>query len=136
MLVGVGTASDDAPAAELMARALVAAGSDAGSPGLVAMIDRIAVPQGSWTVPDPGRLVARAVGAPAARTHLTELGVPQQTLVNQAVAALLAGESAVAAVVGGEAKRWARDRAAVGDPTPDAEPPAAVPDVVHRREGP
>ena len=52
VLVGVGTASDDAPATELMARALVAAGSDAGSSGLVAMIDRIAVPQGSWTAPD------------------------------------------------------------------------------------
>jgi acetyl-CoA C-acetyltransferase len=134
VLVGVGTASDDAPATELMARALVAAGSDAGSSGLVAMIDRIAVPQGSWTAPDPGRLVAGAVGAPSARTHLSELGIPQQTLINQAVAALLAGESAVAAVVGGEAKRWARDRAAEGEEA-EITQPGAVPDVVHRREG-
>jgi acetyl-CoA C-acetyltransferase len=134
VLVGVGTASDDAPATELMARALLAAGSDAGSSGLVAMIDRIAVPQGSWTTPDPGRLVAGAVGAPSARTHLSELGIPQQTLINQAVAALLAGESAVAAVVGGEAKRWARDRAAEREEA-EIEEPGAVPDVVHRRQG-
>ena len=99
------------------------------------MIDRIAVPQGSWTTPDPGRLVADATGAPSARTHLSELGIPQQALINQAVAALLAGESAVAAVVGGEAKRWARDRAAEGGEA-DVEQPGAVPDVVHRRPGP
>jgi acetyl-CoA C-acetyltransferase len=134
VLVGVGTASDDAPATELMARALVAAGSDAGSSGLLAMIDRIAVPQGSWTAPDPGRLVAGAVGAPSSRTHLSEVGIPQQTLINQAVAALLAGESAVAAVVGGEAKRWARERAAEGEQA-EIEQPGAVPDVVHRRQG-
>jgi acetyl-CoA C-acetyltransferase len=134
VLVGVGTASDDAQAVELMARALVAAGSDAGSAGLVAMIDRIAVPQGSWTALDPGRLVAGAVGAPEARTHLSELGIPQQTLINQAVAALLAGESAVAAVVGGEAKRWARDRAAEGEEA-EIEQPGAAPDVVHRLQG-
>jgi acetyl-CoA C-acetyltransferase len=62
------------------------------------------------------------------------LGIPQQTLINQAMAALLAGESAVAAVVGGEAKRWARDRAAQGEEA-QIEQPGAVPDVVHRRQG-
>ncbi len=58
VLVGVGAASADAEAAETMVLALEAAGADAGRPGLLARIDRIAVPQGSWAYPDPGRLVA------------------------------------------------------------------------------
>ena len=100
MLVGVASASDDAEATELMIRALRAAGSDAGSDRLLALIDRLAVPQGSWTYPDPARLVADGVGAPSARSHLVELGIPQQALINDAVLAIAAGESEVAAVVG------------------------------------
>ena len=86
--------------------------ADAGAPSLLGDIDRIAVPQGSWSYPDPARLVAERVGARSARTHLIELGIPQQTLVNEALAAIAAGGSEVAVVVGGEARRWERDRAA------------------------
>ena len=139
ILVGVGAASGDAEATELMARALLAAAADAGADAggrLLPRIDRLAVPQGSWSYPDPARLVARAVGARSARTHLVELGIPQQALINDALRAILAGESEVAAVVGGEAKRWARDRAAGGSEDAETAQPGAVPDVVHRRPGP
>jgi len=131
VLVGVGTASAACEATELMTAALQAAVDDAGAPGLAAAVDRVAVPQGNWTYPDPARLVARAVGADRARTHLVELGIPQQSLVNDALAAILAGTSEVAVVVGGEAKRWARDPGAVETPQP-----GAAPDVLHRRPGP
>jgi acetyl-CoA C-acetyltransferase len=118
-----------------MTRALVAAGSDAGSPRLLERIDWIAVPQGSWSYPDPGRLAAGGVGAAGARTHLYELGIPQQRLINDALVAIATGASEVAAVVGGEAKRWARDEARSGIEATETDQPGAIPDVTHRREG-
>jgi acetyl-CoA C-acetyltransferase len=136
VLVGVGTASDDAEATEQMAQALLAAARDAGSERLCRRVDRIAVPQGSWSYPDPGRLVADQVGATAARTHLVELGIPQQSLVNEALAAIAAGESEVAVVVGGEAKRWGRGLERAGKEATETDQAGAVPDVTRRREGP
>jgi acetyl-CoA C-acetyltransferase len=136
VLVGVGTASADAEASELMTQALVAAAEDAGRPALLDRIDRIAVPQGSWTYPDPARLVARAVGAASARTHLVELGIPQQALVNEALEAIAEGRSDVAVVVGGEAKRWVRDLERSGRPAVETAQPDSVPDVTRYRDGP
>lgn len=136
VLVGVGSASGDAQASELMTDAVMAAASDSGTTGILAMVDRIAVPQGSWSYPDPARLVADGVGAPLARTHLAELGIPQQALINDALVAIATGRSEVAVVVGGEAKRWDRDRARSGGKPAEEGPSGAAPDVVHRRPGP
>ena len=79
---GWASASDDAAAPELMARAVEAAGQDAGAhrPARCRRPDRR--PQGSWAYADPARLVAGRVGAPGARTHLVELGIPQQAVIN------------------------------------------------------
>ena len=104
--------------------------------GILQRVDRIAVPQGSWGYPDPARLVADRVGAPGARTHLVELGIPQQSLINEALAAVASGASEVAAVVGGEAKRWARDLERAGRTATETAQPGAVPDVTRHREGP
>jgi len=136
VLVGVGSAGVDAEAVESMALALRAAGADAGVPGLLARVDRIAVPQGSWGYSDPARLVAGRVGAAGARTHLVELGIPQQSLINEALDAIGSGASEVAAVVGGEAKAWARDAERSGRPVEETDQRGAVPDVTRRREGP
>ena len=138
VLVGVGTSSRDAEASELMTDAVETALGDAGgrSGGLGRVIDRIAVPQGSWTYPDPARLVAERIGASDAVTHLVELGIPQQSLVNDALAAILSGASDVAVVVGGEAKRWARDQEKAGLVPTETAQPGAVPDVLRRRPGP
>jgi acetyl-CoA C-acetyltransferase len=126
ILVGVGTAggAGDAGAepAELMARAVRAAADDAGAASLLRSVDRIAVPQGTWSYPDPGRLVASRVGATGARTVLAEIGVPQQALVTRALLGLQSGESEVAVVVGGEARRWARRIDAAETPQPGASP--------------
>jgi acetyl-CoA C-acetyltransferase len=129
VLVGVGTASEKAEPAELMAQAVRAAAADAGAASLLGALDQVAVPKGTWSYPDPARLVAAQVGATAARTHLAEVGVSQQTLVSQALRALQAGESEVAVVVGGEARTWARQSGAAETPQP-----GAVPDVLEVRE--
>jgi acetyl-CoA C-acetyltransferase len=68
------------------------------------------VTQGTWTRRDAGRLVARAVGSPAARSILVQLGIPQEHVIDEALAAIARGEIDVALVVGGEAK--SRDDAA------------------------
>ncbi len=136
MLVGVGAASEEAPAIELMAQALLEAGTDAGATSMLAAIDRIAVPQGSWSYPDPARLVAERVGARSARTHLFELGIPQQSAINDALLAIATGRSEVAVVVGGEARRWERDRAGSDGGEAEAASTGIAPDVVHRRLGP
>ena len=103
MLVGVGTSYDDAEAVELMVRATQAAADDAGSRSLLAAVRRVSIPRGSWSYTDPGRIVADRIGA-RAHTHLFDLGIPQQTLINQALAAIMNGEVDVVLVVGAEAK--------------------------------
>ena len=136
VLVGVGTASADAEAVVLMAEATEAALADAGGHGLGRAVDRVAVPQGSWAYSDPAREVARRVGAARAVTQLVELGIPQQSLVNEALAAILSGGSEVAVVVGGESKRWVRDREKAGLPPTELPDPGMEPDTVRRRPGP
>ena len=66
-----------------MARALEDAATDAGSSSLLRAVDRIAVPQGTWSYPDPGRLLAARIGAPGATSCLAQLGISQQTVVNE-----------------------------------------------------
>ncbi len=136
VLVGVGIAHEAAPSTELMAMAAEAAIADAAAPALAAAVDRIAVPQGTWTTPDPGRLVAHRLGASGARTHLFELGIPQQSLINDTLAAIVAGTAGVALVVGGESKRWERQTVRAGEETAPTDPPDAAPNEVHRRMGP
>lgn len=89
---------------ELMVEALRLAGADAGASALLGAIDQLMVIGGLWRYPDPGRLVADAVGATAAKTLLTYMGgnLPQ-TCVSDAAARILAGEVDVVAVCGGEA---------------------------------
>jgi acetyl-CoA C-acetyltransferase len=136
VLVGAGVASADVEASELMIRAVVDAGTDTGRPDIVTMADRVVVPQGSWAYPDPARSVADEVGCPTAQSHLYELGIPQQTLINDALAAIAEGRADAVVVVGGEAKRWERGQAGQEGHGTGADSRVTVPDVVHRREGP
>lgn len=118
VLVGVGTVSADEEAAVLMAAAVEAAGHDAGAPGLLAQVQQVVVPRGTWSYPDPARIVADRIGARGAETHLADIGVPQQTLISNVLTAILAGDVDVAVVVGAEAKaRTARaaKRSQAGD---------------------
>ncbi len=139
VLVGAGAVwQGDAEAVELMVQALEAAAADATTSAgnarrLLGAVDRIAVPQGTWGYSDPARLVARSVGATVARTHLGEVGVPQQTLVTSALQALAAGESEVAVVVGGEARGWVKRARAAGR-TDLETPQTEQPNVTEMRE--
>src|SRR5947209_439243 len=87
-----------------MALAASEAASDAGPRSLLAAVDRIVVPRGTWSYTDPGRIVAERVGAKRTASWLVDLGIPQQTLLNEAMGAILAGEIDIAVVVGAEAK--------------------------------
>jgi acetyl-CoA C-acetyltransferase len=109
VLVGLGRSHDAAPVVELMTEAVRRAAVDAGAPGVLASIDRIVVPQGSWSLTDPARSVARRLGSADARTVLCQIGVSQQEVINHVLASVAAGESEVVAIVGGEARAWARD---------------------------
>jgi len=108
VLVGLGAASHGAPVAELMTDAVRAAAADAGAPALLTSVECVLVTQGSWSLTDPGRTVARRIGSPGARTVLCQLGVSQQEAINTALAAVAAGRYETVVVVGGEARVWAR----------------------------
>ncbi len=117
VLVGVGFASQDVDDSnqgveviELMARAAEAAGADSGAQKILPAVERILVPRGTWTYPAPGRFVAQRVGAVGAHTARVALGIPQQTLINEALSGIASGDIDVALVVGGEA-RWREIRA-------------------------
>ena len=91
-----------------MERAARAAADDAGVPNLLGAVDRVAVPQGSWSLTDPGRSVAIRIGAAVARSVRYEIGVSQQEMVNDALIAVAKGTADVVLVVGGEARAFAR----------------------------
>jgi acetyl-CoA C-acetyltransferase len=135
VLAGVGVATQrlDEPGAgdeavELMVRAAVRAGDDSGCPALLAAVDRVAVPHGSWHYPDPGRIVAERVGAPGARTILVQTGIPQQSLIDDAYAGIAAGDVDVVLVVGGEAAHRAVTARRAGVTAAETEQPGAEPD--------
>jgi acetyl-CoA C-acetyltransferase len=134
VLVGVGTAHRDVEAVELMSLALEAAVDDAGPSSLLAAVDRIAVPQGTWSYPDPGRLVATRAGARSARTYFGRVGIPQQTLINEALRAIASGDADVAVVVGGESRARARRAEITGTVAMETTQAGVVPDVVMDRE--
>ncbi len=101
----------------LMIEAVRAAAEDAGAPQLLERVDSIRVPRGFWDYSDPGRLVARAIGAEKVRTTLAEIGVLQQTIMSAACSDIAAGREQLSIVVGAEAKYRARcaERAGVED---------------------
>ncbi len=96
--------SDGLEPLELMIDALCRAAADAGSAELLTQADSIRVPRGFWEYSDPGRLIARRVGASAARTELMEIGVLQTTLLGAAAQAIAEGREHIALIAGGEAK--------------------------------
>jgi acetyl-CoA C-acetyltransferase len=104
----LGTAHDSSPVADLMAEAVRRAAADAGAPGLLASLDHIVCPQGSWSLTDPGRAVARLVGAAQARTVFAEVGVSQQEVINHVLGAIASGDCEAVVVVGAEARAWER----------------------------
>ncbi len=109
---------------ELMIRMVRAAADDAGAPGLLSKIDAVAVVFGAWRYPDPGRIIAEAVGSPGARTLLSyHGGNTPQSYVNAMAARLQAGELDVAVITGAESIWSRRRRRAQGLPDDATEQP-------------
>jgi acetyl-CoA C-acetyltransferase len=92
-----------------MLEAVQAAAQDSGRPSLLRQVDRVALPQGTWSLTDPARTIADRIGAQGARTQRYEVGVSQQEMINEALLAIAAGETDVVLVVGGEARAWERE---------------------------
>jgi len=115
VLVGLGVAAHSAPVTDLMTAAVRAAADDAGTPQLLGRVDCIAVPQGTWSLTDPARTVARRIGADSARTLRCEVGVSQQEVVSHALGLVAAGDARVVVVSGSEARAWERQGGAEED---------------------
>lgn len=117
-LAGVGSARESAEAIDLMEiacrRALADAGVEARELGAVL------IPTGTWPYGDPGRELARRLGASDAISVLGQLGISQQGLISAGLE-LLSGSMSAVVVVGGESRRWSADPAAYAalDGTPD-----------------
>jgi acetyl-CoA C-acetyltransferase len=106
VLAGSGVAQQhvDDPSVALEAVELMAVACErAAPPPLLARVQTVLVPRGTWRYADPGRLLAERFGAEA-RTVVGEIGILQQSLVTRACTAIARGELDVALVVGGEAK--------------------------------
>ena len=110
----------------LIVAALEAAAADCGAPALLRRVDLVLVPKGSWSWSNPGRLVAEAIGTPAARTVRAEIGVLQHTLLARAADAVASGAAVVVAVCGGEARWRAAQAARAGVSLVDATAPAVA----------
>jgi acetyl-CoA C-acetyltransferase len=116
-------------AVELMIDAAQAAGTDSGVPALLGRIERVGVPRGLWSYVDPARTIATAVGSPAARSVIAEIGILQQTLFGDACRRIAAGEIQVALVAGGEA-RFRQLQAQIRGVEASETPGAVAPDEV------
>ncbi len=116
----------------LMELALRNAASDAGCEQLLGQADEILVPRSLWGYSDPGRLLAKALGANSAGTLLAEFGILQQTLLTRACQRIAAGESRVVLVTGGEAKYRALCAQKAGEEALETSQPDAEPDTTLR----
>jgi acetyl-CoA C-acetyltransferase len=111
ILVGIGVVQqrEEDPtkghsALTLMVKACERAASDAGSETLLKQADSIAVPKGIWPYTDPAGQIATQIGAEKAQSIFADIGILQQTIMNNACLAIQNGEQEIAIVAGGEAK--------------------------------
>ena len=104
--------------------AMALASSGAGE-ALGRRVGEVLVPHGTWTETDPGRAIAEAIGAPAARSVRSELGVLQHTLLARAITTVMTGGVDVAVVAGAE-NRWSGVAAAKDGVTIPGAPQAAL----------
>ena len=88
---------------EMMSAAVERAADDAGSRDLLRAADSVRVIRGIWKYGDPGRVLAKRIGAPGAQTVGTPWGGSMvQTTVNQTALAIQRGELEVAVITGAE----------------------------------
>ena len=110
VIVGSGQVTQRVPAIEdarepieLMVEAAERAAEDAGAPELLRRADSIRVPQGLWKYENPARYLGERFGAERPETATSAIaGTSVQGMLNDAAAAILAGERDVVLIVGGE----------------------------------
>jgi acetyl-CoA C-acetyltransferase len=134
VIVGVGfcqVKSDDPrecpEAYRLMLEAIGDAARDAGAADLPRHFESIAVQKGSWKYPNPGRLLADALGCPDARTILADLGVLQLTPFFNLCREIAEGRQSLGVVTGGEARYRELRSLLTGQAVSDTEQPADTP---------
>ncbi len=93
--------------------------ADAGSDALIPAIESITVPQGMWEYRNPGKMIADALGCPAAKSILAGLGVLQLGLLSDLCNAIAAGEREIGVVTAGEAKYRRLRSTITGQPVAD-----------------
>lgn len=119
----------------LIAKAARQALAGADTDAILRQVDWIGVPESMTPYRDPGRLVARELAADAAKSYLFRIGVMQQTLISQALAAVQSQSARIALICGAEAKyRDLRARLAAVDLPLRAEPEDARPDQTYAPE--
>ena len=101
---------------EMMRMTAASAARDAGSDRLLERASIVAVVRGAWSYSDPGRSLARSLGAPSAHTILTTAGgQTPQALLNAVFGRIARGDADVVLLAGAEAiysrKRLRRGRA-------------------------
>ena len=112
---------------QLMVRAVRNAAADAGRAALVTELESISVPQGMWQYRNPGRLVAAALGCPAAKSVVSDLGVLQLTPLSDLCRAIADGAQGLGVVTGGEAQYRALRGMSTQQPAPETEQPEDTP---------
>lgn len=110
VLIGVGAGHQrlDEPGAGLdttglMTEAVESALADAGTPAVTGRVNWIGATRGLSWLPDAARRISETLGV-SVHTVAADVGIPQQTLVNRALAAVRNGTADVAIVCGGETK--------------------------------
>ena len=93
---------------ELMCEATQKAAEDAGNDAILSVVDQIIVPQGTWTINNPGGLVAQYLGIPA-KSITYNVGILQSSLIKRAIEDVNAAKSRCTLIVGGEAKDYERN---------------------------
>jgi acetyl-CoA C-acetyltransferase len=111
VIVGVGFAqvTSDNPQAcpeaiALMEQAIRDAASNSGAQAILSELESIAVQKGSWKYSNPGKLLADALGCPAAKTVLADLGVLQVMTFFELCEEIRAGRQQAGVVTGGESR--------------------------------
>jgi acetyl-CoA C-acetyltransferase len=133
VLVGIGQilqrVEDPREAAEpleLMIAALQQAGEDAGAPKLLQRADSIYVLRGAWRYGDPGRVIARRLGAAPRETVGTPYGGNfSQACVIDAAREIQTGRRGVVLVAGAENGRSAGQAQRLGVELRESEAPGA-----------
>ncbi len=91
---------------ELMIEAVREAAADAGAPALLGAVDSVRVIRGMWPYQNPARVVAEAIGSPAAETCLSTWGGNSvQSVLSQTALEIQRGDKRIVVLTGAECGR-------------------------------